>query len=452
MILFFPMISYYQMFKSFRVSLPGIAMLLLTSFSGAFAGEWYRGNLHTHSLWSDGNVFPEEAVAWYRDHGYQFLCLSDHNSLQDNPDNWLEIGSKKLSRATADRYLSGYSAGAVSKKTGDKEYLRLKTVWELKKEFEKPGSFLMIPGHELNRLINGSQVHMNAINVHSTIPFRYGSTPGATFQRNGDAVAAAGEEQNTPVLFILNHPTWSYYDISPEVLINMPQLRFYELCNADGGPVFPSHPLWYSAEKFWDIVNAFRIEDGFKPVYGMASDDTHNYTDPGGGSPPGEGWICVNAEELTTESLIQSMYKGDFYSSTGVELENVEFDIAKGTLFVKIHAQAGIQYEIRFITTKAGFDRSTVSFDDPAADKKPARQGIRYSDSIGKRVKSIASTEASYTLEPDDLYVRATVTSSRKTSRKVNNEPENETAWTQPYGWKLWQARNPEKARLTPKK
>lgn len=446
------MTRFYRMFNWRRIRFWGIALLLLSNFSGAVAGDWYRGNLHTHSLWSDGNVFPEEAVTWYRDHGYQFLCLSDHNSLQDNPDNWLEIGSKKLGRPQADRYLSKFSAGAVSKKTGDKEYLRLKTVWELKKEFEKPGSFLMIPGHELNRVINGSQVHMNAINVHHTIPFRYGTTPVETFQRNEDAVAASGEEQNMPVIFVLNHPTWSYYDIYPEVLINMPQLRFYELCNADGGPSFPSHPSWYSAEKFWDIVNAFRVEDGFKPVYGMASDDTHNYTDPGGGSPPGEGWICVKAEKLTTESLIQSMYNGDFYSSTGVELETVEFDGEKGTLFVKIHPEEGIQYEIRFITTKAGFDRSTVPFDDPAVDKKPARQGIRYSDAIGKKVKSAVSTEASYTLEPDDLYVRAAVTSSKKTSRKVSNEPAYETAWTQPYGWKLWQTRNPEQARLAPKK
>ena len=29
--------------------------------------RWWKGNLHTHSLWSDGDDFPEMIVDWYRD-------------------------------------------------------------------------------------------------------------------------------------------------------------------------------------------------------------------------------------------------------------------------------------------------------------------------------------------------------------------------------------------------
>ncbi len=43
--------------------------------------RWFKGNLHTHSLWSDGNDYPEMIVDWYTRHGYQFLALSDHNVL-----------------------------------------------------------------------------------------------------------------------------------------------------------------------------------------------------------------------------------------------------------------------------------------------------------------------------------------------------------------------------------
>ena len=39
--------------------------------------RWWKGNLHTHSLWSDGDDFPEMIVAWYIDHGYDFLAISD---------------------------------------------------------------------------------------------------------------------------------------------------------------------------------------------------------------------------------------------------------------------------------------------------------------------------------------------------------------------------------------
>ena len=30
------------------------------------ATRWWRGNIHTHSLWSDGNDFPEMIADWYR--------------------------------------------------------------------------------------------------------------------------------------------------------------------------------------------------------------------------------------------------------------------------------------------------------------------------------------------------------------------------------------------------
>ncbi len=41
-------------------------------------GRFYRGNLHTHSTRSDGARPPAEVIAAYRDHGYDFLALTDH--------------------------------------------------------------------------------------------------------------------------------------------------------------------------------------------------------------------------------------------------------------------------------------------------------------------------------------------------------------------------------------
>lgn len=45
------------------------------------APRWWKGNLHTHTLWSDGDDFPEMVAEWYRTRGYNFLALSDHNVL-----------------------------------------------------------------------------------------------------------------------------------------------------------------------------------------------------------------------------------------------------------------------------------------------------------------------------------------------------------------------------------
>jgi len=41
-------------------------------------GEWLKGNLHTHTTNSDGRYTPEERVAGYKEHGYDFLAFADH--------------------------------------------------------------------------------------------------------------------------------------------------------------------------------------------------------------------------------------------------------------------------------------------------------------------------------------------------------------------------------------
>ena len=77
--------------------------LLLLSFA-AHAAEpvprWWKGNLHTHSLWSDGNDFPEMIAAWYKERGWNFLALSDHNVLSDH-ELWIKTsrpGAESASR------------------------------------------------------------------------------------------------------------------------------------------------------------------------------------------------------------------------------------------------------------------------------------------------------------------------------------------------------------------
>ena len=57
--------------------------LIIVSLSAGAqnATNWYKGNLHTHSYWSDGDEFPEMVMDWYKTHGYQFVSLSDHNLL-----------------------------------------------------------------------------------------------------------------------------------------------------------------------------------------------------------------------------------------------------------------------------------------------------------------------------------------------------------------------------------
>ncbi len=41
-------------------------------------GQFFKGNLHTHSTRSDGELSPAEVCRRYREQGYDFLCVSDH--------------------------------------------------------------------------------------------------------------------------------------------------------------------------------------------------------------------------------------------------------------------------------------------------------------------------------------------------------------------------------------
>jgi hypothetical protein len=48
-------------------------------------GRWYRGVFHCHTTDSDGARSPEAVVAWYEEHGYDFLAITDHNRVTPAP-------------------------------------------------------------------------------------------------------------------------------------------------------------------------------------------------------------------------------------------------------------------------------------------------------------------------------------------------------------------------------
>ncbi len=45
--------------------------------------RFYKGNLHLHTTESDGRLSPGDAVAWYRQHGYDFVAITDHWRVTD---------------------------------------------------------------------------------------------------------------------------------------------------------------------------------------------------------------------------------------------------------------------------------------------------------------------------------------------------------------------------------
>ncbi|MGI6460266.1 MAG: hypothetical protein ACOX5J_09250 [Candidatus Hydrogenedentales bacterium] len=441
-----------------KISLvPGIALILVAVLLAlpayaANGSQWFRGQLHTHTYWSDGRAFPEQAIEAYKERGYHFLSLTDHNRFESNTDHWCKLADEEggwppqVTHEMFDAYLQSCGEEWVEMRTeGNDTYVRIKTYAEVKPRYEEPGQFLLLPGVEITQSLNGLAIHQNYINIPVVLPCVAGAplsqnlegemTPAELLQQNSTQARQAAAEFQVPYLYMVNHPFWVYYDVVPQNLIDCPEIRFFEICN--GGSEFAPHPQAqsYTPDKFWDAVNAFRRIRGQGFLYGVGSDDAHFYDaariDQNDGV--GDAWVMVRAQSLTPEHLLTALNQGDFYATTGVLLEDLTFTPADKTLRVKIKPEEDAAYRIHFITTKQGFDQTLTEIASPAEGRRPARNVPVYSEDIGRTVKTVEGAEAEYTLEEDDLYVRARIESNVPGKFTRHFHPDTLTAWTQPY-------------------
>lgn len=411
------------------------------------AGEarWWKGNTHTHSWWSDGDSPPENAAAWYREHGYDFLVISDHNQMQAGalsrgsivkyPSFWYTIDRDDKRDALA-TYRARFGDDWVTTRTnneGETE-VRLKTLDEFRHLFEAAGEFIFIPGEEITtRVINAPAVHVNGINLQREIAPRTGENVTEVIQNNLEAVLDQSRETGREMLAHVNHPNFRYA-ITAEDLIPL-RFRegegFFELYNGHNGVNNYGDDFRVGTERMWDIVLSKRIgEDGTAPLYGIANDDAHSFAawSIEEKSNPGRGWVMVRSKRLTPDHIVAAMKRGDFYNSTGVTLSELERD--GNTLALRIDAEDGVEYTIDFIGTRT--DADLASQPPPALPEgATGRIGQRYSDDIGIVFETVKGTSARYTLRDDDLYVRARVTSN-KAHPHGHKAGDTEMAWTQP--------------------
>ena len=297
--------------------------------------KWFKGNIHTHTTESDGDDTPENVVRWYRRHGYDFLVLSDHNHLT----------------------LFEYATG--------------------RRRFKRP---LMVPGEEVTLSIHEGRtpIHINAIGISRVVePIDAGEIV-PTMQANVDAIIGAGG------IASINHPNylWSFdHDHIKEVT----GATLLEIFNGHPASNVHGAPSKASYEEIWDgVLSTGRV------IFGVATDDSHHYKDfHPARSNPGRGWIVVRAEALEVEAILDGLSHGRFYSSTGVELDDLDQSAEAVSLSVRT--------ERDFIYTTAFIGRG------------------------GKVLHESTGPEASYEPSGEEGYVRAVVRSSSGTK-----------AWTQP--------------------
>ncbi|RLT04652.1 MAG: hypothetical protein DWI21_14055 [Planctomycetota bacterium] len=390
--------------------------------------KWYRGNLHTHSLWSDGDDYLESIALWYREHNYDFLGFTDHNILADK-ERWIDVEKSKGKQKAFDKLKQKFPDGWVEeRKTEDKLETRLKTFREVADRFNEPGKFLLIQGEEISDAFQKFPVHMNANNVKELVVPRHGGSVAETIQNNTDALIAQRERTGQPMMIHLNHPNFGY-GVTAEDLMRIRGENFFEVYNGHPGVNNSGNKEHASTERIWDIINSFRLSElKMPPLFGLSTDDGHAYHNiPSRASEPGRGWVMVLSESLTPESLIAAMEAGRFYSSSGATLDRVTSS-AEG-LDVSVKVDPDVKYTIEFLGTRRGFDSKS----EPVLDKdgKEVRATRRYSDDIGKVLARAEGTTASYRFTGDELYVRARITSSRR-HPNPSESGEFERAWTQP--------------------
>ncbi|MEZ6039321.1 MAG: hypothetical protein R3C20_02370 [Planctomycetaceae bacterium] len=425
----------------FALSLPRCILVLLvllqmTSFrlqaQDLKAGErlhWYRGNMHTHSLWSDGDDYPEMIASWYRERGYQFLVFTDHNVLH-NKERWIDVEKNKGGKDAFKKLEAKFTSDWIDTREKDgRQEVRLKNFDEVFDRLAVPQEYLLIQGEEITDKYKNLPVHMCATNVDELLPPLGGESITEVIQRNVEAAQARRERTGVKTLVHLNHPNFGYA-VTARQLMRVAGERFFEVYNGHPGVHNSGDSVHASTEKIWDIVNTWRLAKLDLPLmYGLATDDGHAYhRKPGdGGSQPGRGWVMVLASELTPDALVTAIESGNFYSSSGVSLERIKAD--GRTLSIEIRPQEGLTYRTDFIGTFKGFDDSS----DPAALAPELEDEFtrRYSKDVGRVLKSVEGVTASYQCSGNEIYVRAVVYSSQKHPNP--SEPgEFERAWVQP--------------------
>ena len=366
--------------------------------------QWFKGNLHTHSYWSDGDEFPETIMEWYKTRNYDFVALSDHNTLAEG-EKWKTIRPDSVYQASFQKYLDKYGEEWVTWKEDKGEIsVKLKAYSEYKELFEEEREFLVIQSQEITDGFEGKPLHMNATNIQKKIEPRHGESVVDVLQNNINAVLQQREETGEPMIPHVNHPNF-YYAITWEEMAALEGERFFEVYNGHHMVHNSGDSTHISTEEMWDRVNISYLADGKPLMYGLATDDSHNYHHHGKEfSNAGRGWIMVQSDSLNPHALIEAMELGQFYGSTGVVLEDISFDGT--TLTVSVKSEPGVDYGISF---------------------HGAREGSLQPETF----ETIEGIEASFQLTDDIQFVRAKITSDKLQANPIEDII-YETAWTQP--------------------
>ena len=230
-------------------------------------GNFYRGNLHTHSDRSDGKLTPEEVCRRYREEGYDFISLTDHF-----------IGAFKYPITDTTSF--------------------------------RDNRFTTIPGAELHSgaMENGELWHILAVGLPED--FKPSNSPNFMpndDQESGPELALRAREAGAFVA--IAHPEWSGMTLddarSIEAAHSVETYNHGCEVECDRGRGFHTLDLLLSEGKKLSLC---------------ATDDAHF-----AGPDHFGGWVMVKAEANDPDTLVEALKQGRFYSSQGPEIRSINW-------------------------------------------------------------------------------------------------------------------------------
>lgn len=231
------------------------------------AGRFHRGNLHTHSTGSDGSLSPQEVCRRYQAEGYDFISLTDHFvGLFDYP-------------ITDTRAFHN-------------------------------NQFTAIPGAELHTgsMENGHLWHIVAVGLPSDF-----TPPDAPHFRpvkgSESAASIAARARDAGAFVAIAHPHWS----------GMNEADARTITAAHAVEVY-NHGCVVDNDRGEGFVTLEHLLNSGQKLNLIATDDAHFNTPDFFG-----GWVMVKATENTPEALLAALKAGEFYSSTGPQINDIRF-------------------------------------------------------------------------------------------------------------------------------
>ena len=277
------------------------------------AVRFLKGQTHVHTNRSyDARTPPDQVVKFYRERGYDFLVVTDHNRVTapPSPDGMLVFAGVELTQNS--------------------------TVCEPKAS----------PGYRCLFHLSGLFVDP-ARDAHRDEKFPFPFRPGR-LEAYRAQLALARELSGTAVL---NHPLFHFAADGRLVkALADDGVRHVELWNASLDQQHPAsrESAERRAEALWDEVLTLGAR-----VFGVATDDAHHFADAAERARLGKfayvgdrAWIMLRADK--TPAAIRTAFEaGEFYSSTGVTLSAIEH--RAGALALTAVADPGQSYTIRFV-------------------------------------------------------------------------------------------------------